>query len=201
MRNIAWREAHSFTWRICVWFAVQSVIPLPPPAFHTLVQSVYILATLDPSCLYALVLKHPVAFERLLTSISPELSVAELGARFRLLDLMLIEGAAHPELPALKLAISFEHVQRELMECVANASTSIFALAVSNMVSKQRSSEAAEGASGLRHEQVVDQCGDRLQPSSRSHLIAYALNMLLLATARHFGLKALHASPPVGETS
>ena len=109
------------------------MIPLSPDSFHTLVQSFYILSTLDTGRVYSLAVQHPAAIDQLLISIAPELSRSELLARFRLLDLILLEAASHPSRP-LKLTVDFEHTFKELMEVLANDSASVFALTASNMV-------------------------------------------------------------------
>lgn len=109
------------------------MIPLSPDSFHTLVQSFYILSTLDTGRVYSLAVQHPAAIDQLLLSIAPELTRSELLARFRLLDLILLEAASHPSRP-LKLQVDFEHTFQELMEVLANESASVFALAASNMV-------------------------------------------------------------------
>lgn len=126
----------------------QAAIPLSPDAFHTLVQSFYILSTLDTERVYSLAVQHPAAIDQLLLSIAPELTRAELAARFRLLDLILLESACHPSRP-LKLTIDFEHIFRELMEVLANESASVFALAASNMVSDHEAQMGAGRCNGV----------------------------------------------------
>lgn len=115
----------------------QAYIPLPPPSFHSLLQTLYILGTLYPSRLYKIVLSHPRAFSKLLSSIFPELEEDELAARFRLIDAILVEGYNHEEkleLPSDEL----EDALTELMNCMALPSTSTFALAVANMVRPEK---------------------------------------------------------------
>lgn len=124
--------------------AHQAIIPLSPDSFHTLAQSFYILSTLDTGRVYSLAVQHPAAIDALLQSIAPELSRSELAARFRLLDLILLEAASHPSRP-LKLSVDFEHIFRELMEVLANESMSVFALAASNMVSRRGDCRGKQG--------------------------------------------------------
>jgi len=118
----------------------QALVPLPPETFHSLVQSLYILATLDVSRLYSLCVAHPAALDKLLLSISPELEAEEMGARFRLLDLLLVEGAtpSTPPKPALPLLAQdedgLEECMHELLECLSNPSQSLFGLAASNLL-------------------------------------------------------------------
>jgi len=114
--------------------AVLALVPLPPATFHALVQTLYVLSTLDPARVYRLAVAHPAAVDKLLLSISPELDAAELGARFRFLDLLLIEGAQHPEHPLPLSPDELEETIEELMECLANPSASIFALAATNLL-------------------------------------------------------------------
>ncbi len=131
-----WREMISLDDAILYrgLLVIMALVPLPPDAFHALVQSFYIIATLDPARVYKLAVAHSAAVDKLLLSISPELDPLELGARFRLLDLLLVEAASHPDLALDLRATDFEEAQQEFLECLANQSQSVFALTVSNML-------------------------------------------------------------------
>jgi len=110
---------------------VVAYIPLSPPSFHSLLQTFYIVGTLAPSQLYSVILEHPATFDKILSSIFPELEPRELTIRFQLVDLIMVAGYLKP---APTLTIDLEEIMREMMACLVDVPTHVFSLASTNML-------------------------------------------------------------------